>query len=585
MKLRTKFAIVLLLIAALLSAGVYGGLELYKQRLVGDAQQEVDETAVRAADQIEANLAERKDYVGFVASRPTAANFNESDRFLQEFVDNSRFFAAQVIANNGTIIHFHGDITQDIRQESIGRNVANRTYVKAGLRGEEYVTEPEYVNSTDKFLIVISAPIFQDRDIKGVLAAAMYIDKQTVFGLLGPLETSSQSVRVTSNDHVLYPAHQTFQDEIHGEAQVDIEGAATGATWTVTVRQDRSPLVTQLQDLAIAQGIGLFVVLLSVVGFGLWEYRTTLNQTEELLDGFRDLERGEFDTDLALAAGEEWSQISEGFNELADKLAGREEAIQQREQRLEVLNRALRHNLRNHTSVVLGYAETIRDQTTTPGNLEAAEKIIATAMELIQLSEKARQIEAAMDSESYGQIMAIEVCQLIELALEDLKIEYPEVEVTTSLPEEKWVKATPALELALENLFENSCEHNSKSDPELSVSITDLDGDSQERVRIEIADNGPGIPEQERRVIDQGQETALEHGSGLGLWLVYWTIAQSEGELRFLNTEPGTVVQIDLDGVSGEHRSPSAGLTVTNPSEPKSSQPGDPPSSDTPDPP
>jgi signal transduction histidine kinase len=36
---------------------------------------------------------------------------------------------------------------------------------------------------------------------------------------------------------------------------------------------------------------------------------------------------------------------------------------------------------------------------------------------------------------------------------------------------------------------------------------------------IEIEDDGEGIPEQDRQAILEGQEPALCHASGVGLWL------------------------------------------------------------------
>ncbi|WP_162562404.1 hypothetical protein [Salinigranum rubrum] len=37
----------------------------------------------------------------------------------------------------------------------------------------------------------------------------------------------------------------------------------------------------------------------------------------------------------------------------------------------------------------------------------------------------------------------------------------------------------------------------------------------EERIEV-VADNGPGIPRQERDVLVDGRETPLEHGSGSG---------------------------------------------------------------------
>ncbi|MFC6977001.1 ATP-binding protein [Halomicroarcula sp. GCM10025709] len=64
-------------------------------------------------------------------------------------------------------------------------------------------------------------------------------------------------------------------------------------------------------------------------------------------------------------------------------------------------------------------------------------------------------------------------------------------------------------------------------------------------------DNGPGIPDQELETINQGEETPLQHGSGLGLWIVYWTVSLYGGEVTFVNNSPrGAAVILSLPRVS-----------------------------------
>ena len=540
MKLRTKFAVALVVLTLVLSTGVYGGLELYKQRLIGDANQEVNETATLTAEQIDAQLEQKKDFIGFVASQPRAADFEQSDEFLTELLDNSRFFAAQIVTDDGRIEDFNGDITQDIRLEAIGRDISNRCYVQKPLEGEVYISQPEVANATGKPLVVISAPIFDDRDIKGVLAAAIYIDRQTVFTMLRPLETSGQSVGVRSENLVLYSQQATFDQKIQSTQEVE----ATG--WTITVVRDRSGLISRLRDLAIAQGVGIFLLMLAMIGFGVWEYRSTLGQTEQLLAGFSALEEGDYEWSLDLATAEEWEQISQGFNELAETLASREKAIHQREQRLQVLNRVLRHNLRNRLGIVIGYADSIREWSDDDEVDNAANNIIQSSQELENLSKKARHIESLT-----GRIdtVSVDVVGTIEAVIADINGSYPEIDVTSTLPEEAWVETVHGLEMAIENICENACEHNDSDDPFVDITVTK----SEEKVRIEIADNGPGIPEYEWAVLIEEKESALKHGSGLGLWLTKWVIDQSGGDLNIRDNKPrGSVVSFELDRIPTE---------------------------------
>jgi signal transduction histidine kinase len=70
----------------------------------------------------------------------------------------------------------------------------------------------------------------------------------------------------------------------------------------------------------------------------------------------------------------------------------------------------------------------------------------------------------------------------------------------------------------------------------------------EESVTVTVADDGPGIPETERRVVGNGSETPLDHASGLGLWLVTWITRDSGGEVVFEAPEDGgSVVRLVLD--------------------------------------
>jgi sensor histidine kinase regulating citrate/malate metabolism len=66
-------------------------------------------------------------------------------------------------------------------------------------------------------------------------------------------------------------------------------------------------------------------------------------------------------------------------------------------------------------------------------------------------------------------------------------------------------------------------------------------------MRISVADNGPGIPELERHVIESGTETPLNHSLGVGFWLMEWVATALGGEFTIADNEPrGSVVTFRL---------------------------------------
>jgi PAS domain S-box-containing protein len=196
-----------------------------------------------------------------------------------------------------------------------------------------------------------------------------------------------------------------------------------------------------------------------------------------------------------------------------------------RENRLTVLNRALRHDLRNSMHVILANAELLEGAATDEETISKLETIQRRAEDINSLSEKAREIEQTLGEE--GQRTRVDIAVLTRNLLTYFREEYPDVEFEADVPQHTWVEAVPLIDTAIENLIENSIEHT--DDPRVRVSVTD----ESETIRVTIADDGPGIPEKEQRVVEQGSETPLDHASGLGLWLVAWITRDSGGEVVF----------------------------------------------------
>jgi signal transduction histidine kinase len=50
---------------------------------------------------------------------------------------------------------------------------------------------------------------------------------------------------------------------------------------------------------------------------------------------------------------------------------------------------------------------------------------------------------------------------------------------------------------------------------------------------VTVADEGPGIPENEVSVLrDDTERTPIEHGSGLGLWIVQQIVEAFDGQIE-----------------------------------------------------
>ncbi|SFR45932.1 Signal transduction histidine kinase [Halogeometricum rufum] len=533
MKLQTKLAVVLIAVTILLSSATYGGLELYKQEELARSEDAVDESAALAAAQIEATLDERADYVGYVASKPGVTDFSNAGVVIDGVVDNSRFFAAQVIRANGTVAAFDGQIDEEVRQSTVGSDVSDEAYFRdARYRGAS-VSDPQYVPSRDQYLVVVSAPIMENGTVVGVLAASIYVSSETFLSPVAPLARDDQRVTVGAGDELLYESREPLARATTGRATAGPYG------WTVTVERDRAPLDARIRTLGLVQGVGLVVVLLLVGSLWVVEHRTSLRQTRRLLDGFAALREGEYEYSLDLGSADEWRQISEGFNVLAAGLDEREAAIREREQRLGVLNRVLRHNLRNEMNVVLGYAELLVERADEPEAVRAAETILDRGERLVATSEKARWLDQRLD---VADPETFDVVAGVEPVVASVDEEFADADVSMTAPDSLAVRAVPNVAEAVRNLVENACEHH---DDDATVRVrVEVDGD---QAAVVVADDGPGIPDYERSVLSEGEETALHHGSGIGLWVVTWLVGRSDGSVEFEENDPrGSVVTLRL---------------------------------------
>jgi signal transduction histidine kinase len=113
------------------------------------------------------------------------------------------------------------------------------------------------------------------------------------------------------------------------------------------------------------------------------------------------------------------------------------------------------------------------------------------------------------------------------------------------VPERLPVAASPAVTAVFAELVRNAIEHNDREHPTVTVDVDEVASDGR-YVVVRVSDDGPGIGEQERRVIDRGRETPLDHGSGIGLWMANWVVERAGGQLSIENEKTGGVVSVSL---------------------------------------
>lgn len=211
----------------------------------------------------------------------------------------------------------------------------------------------------------------------------------------------------------------------------------------------------------------------------------------------------------------------------------------ERFQQVQVLDRVLRHNLRNDLNVVQGYAELIAE-TTSGEPAEYARKIVEECAQLFEKSRKQQSISRLLSAQFEPK--PVDIAALVSQAADEIEESHPDAVIRRDITEEATAAAIGLFDEAVTELLRNAIEHNDRETPEVSVAVSASDG----QIEIAIADNGPGIPEVERQIVTGERAISqLHHASGLGLWLVSWVVRRTNGTIEFEDNHPrGTEVRI-----------------------------------------
>ncbi|RLM57232.1 PAS domain-containing sensor histidine kinase [Halobellus sp. Atlit-31R] len=204
---------------------------------------------------------------------------------------------------------------------------------------------------------------------------------------------------------------------------------------------------------------------------------------------------------------------------------------------LSVLNQMLRHDIRNDLQVVTGYAELLRNAPECGPGQEFVEKISRSAAHAIELTTTGRQLAEVMLT-TEGGLEPIDLTATLETERQEVQSTYPEAHITSEVADREIpVAANGMLGSVFRNLLKNAVQHNDSDVPEIAITAAERDG----IVTVRVADNGPGVPADQREsIFGQGTMAETSAGTGIGLYLVrtlvetyggdVWVESRAEGD-------------------------------------------------------
>jgi len=225
-----------------------------------------------------------------------------------------------------------------------------------------------------------------------------------------------------------------------------------------------------------------------------------------------------------------------------------EQRLKQQRDSLETLNQMVRHDIRNDLQIVLAYLDTL-DMHVEGEPQEYLDAAFESAQSAVGLTQTARELAEAM-LQAEADRYPVRLASTLRTQVEDISSAETGAEISLGdCSADTTVLANDMLDSVFRNLLQNAIEHNDKEVPEVLVSVTDR----EESVVVQVADNGPGVPDNQKEdIFVKGEKGLDSEGSGIGLYLVETLVGQYDGSVWVEDNDPeGAIFNVELPRADG----------------------------------
>ncbi|MFB6129781.1 MAG: PAS domain S-box protein [Salinigranum sp.] len=223
--------------------------------------------------------------------------------------------------------------------------------------------------------------------------------------------------------------------------------------------------------------------------------------------------------------------------------------LERKTRQLLLLNRIVRHDIRNDMSIVSGWLDVLREDVP-PESHERIDRLIATVDHTIELTQSVRDlIDVIVAGKENLESHPVSLTRALTTELERARQSFGDATITLvgDLPDAD-VEANAMLSSVFGNLLNNAVQHNDTDHPHVAVTVEDRG----ETVEVAVADDGPGVPDELKgRLFSEGERGLESEGTGVGLYLVETLVTAFGGEVWITDNEPrGATFHVELRKVN-----------------------------------
>jgi signal transduction histidine kinase len=296
----------------------------------------------------------------------------------------------------------------------------------------------------------------------------------------------------------------------------------------------------------------LAVAMMGVGAFLIWFFvgRRALKRIDSVSAASQRIMGGDLTGRLPVSgSGDEFDRLSENLNVMLARIARLNDGLKQVSDNIAHDLKTPLTRLRNRAEAALAGSPGTDDyRAALEGTIAESDQLIRTFNAILMIS----RLEAGYSAEQTTQVDLAEivgdVVELYEPVADDVGVSLEAVVGGKALVFANRELVAQALSNVVDNAIKYSADSTEK--PKATVSLQPLD----DGYVLEIADNGPGIPEEERERATERfvrlEQSRTQPGSGLGLSLAKAVMEFHRGRLELSGRNPGLSVRMIFPGDS-----------------------------------
>lgn len=307
---------------------------------------------------------------------------------------------------------------------------------------------------------------------------------------------------------------------------------------------DKDAVMNAIFSMLILLGLLLSfgVVVLSRIGS-----RQFLKPIRKLSEAVTQIKQGNYSHRVVMKASKEFEAVGELFNEMAEEVEKKEDALVVAQEKRQQLILDISHDLRNPLSVILGFADILTNQETTPQQQHQfssmiknhglrAKTLIDSLFDLSTLeSAEFKMKKTKVNGYEYLRMTIADLLPVIEQAGCGVRIDIPDGYFGLEI-DPAW------MDRVFTNLVTNAIQHN-----ERPITIGISASQDKEGFEMRVEDDGVGIDPLLIPTLFDRFTTSKQVGSGstgLGLSIVKKVVEMHGGQIRCESNQEGGCVFI-----------------------------------------